>query len=583
MAHLGTYTIGGITYDRHTGRAVAGTDTVDTEFSEDFKNYYNTVNLENYNKLEDYDYDGAGDKRAQYFMNANGEQILTYGQGNSAIIPGITDGGPTEADVNENPNQLLTQPFYDFSKPNQENGNSFTQEGVDFYAGRDDYARAISNGLDQTEMPYEKWKTERLVEVEKELVEVTKEHYEKMNKTNELQVKPENLMNEKELEEAGIDIDPPQGASIKELEELINSNYRGLHSSDRFLQRLSLKNLKYPLDADYGNTQDYIQIDQFTYQPPNPEILFGGEDTIETFGNILEKGLTRQSPKERNIGLVKLPMPNDLKDSNNVAWGEDQLNAITAAAATLTAGGVNAGINILQDIIDGDQNLLQGLSSALTGSVGGLKNAFAKAKEVALDKTDGKDFQLLGRSAVGSGLLNLAGFGVSPEAILARGAGVIPNSNLQLLFNAPTLRAFRFNWKMSPRSQEEAIRINNIIRFFKQGMAVKKRKNSGAGGGSYFLATPNVFDITFRTSKTNLEITNENNAVLRIKTCACVGAAVNYTPQQMWNAYEKGQPTSCILSLEFKELEPVYNTDYEEDPFAYDDLTGFVPENAIGY
>ena len=583
MAHLGTYTIGGITYDKHTGRAVAGTDTVDTEFAEEFKNYYNTVNLENYKKLEDYDYDGAGDKRAQYFMNANGEQILTYGQGNSIIIPGITDGGPTEADVNENPNQLLTQPFYDFSKPNQENGNSFTQAGVDFYAGRNDYARAIADGLDQTEVPYEKWKTERLVEVEKELVEVTKEHYEKMKKTNELQVKPVNLMNEKELEEAGIDTDP-QGASIKELEDLINSNYRGLHSSDRFLQRLSLKNLKYPLDADYGNTQDYIQIDQFTYQPPNPEILFGGDDSIKKFGNILRSGLTRESPKERNVGLVKLPMPNDLKDSNNVAWGEDQLNAITAAAATLAAGGVNAGFNILQDIADGDQNLLQGLSSALTGSVGGLKNALDEARNV-IGKKDGsgKDFQLLARSAVGSGLLNLAGFGVSPEAILARGAGVIPNSNLQLLFNAPTLRAFRFNWKMSPRSQEEAIRINNIIRFFKQGMAVKRNKNSGAGGGSYFLATPNVFDITFRTSKTNREITNENNAVLRIKTCACVGAAVNYTPQQMWNAYEKGQPTSCILSLEFKELEPVYNTDYEEDPFAYEDLTGFVPENAVGY
>ena len=298
----------------------------------------------------------------------------------------------------------------------------------------------------------------------------------------------------------------------------------------------------------------------------------------------MQRGLTRESPKERTVGLVKLPMPNDLKDSNNVAWGEDQLNAITAAAATLSAGGVNAGFDILESIASGDQNLLQGLSQALTGTFGGLKEALAKAKEVAFAQGGtGKDLQLLGRSAVGSGLLNLAGFGVSPEAILARGAGVIPNSNLQLLFNAPTLRAFRFNWKMSPRSQEEAIRINNIIRFFKQGMAVKRNKNSGAGGGSYFLATPNVFDITFRTSKTNREITNENNAVLRIKTCACVGAAVNYTPQQMWNAYEKGQPTSCILSLEFKELEPIYNTDYEEDPFAYDDLTGFVPENAIGY
>ena len=214
-------------------------------------------------------------------------------------------------------------------------------------------------------------------------------------------------------------------------------------------------------------------------------------------------------------------------------------------------------------------------------TLGGLGGALGEVGKVL--KKDTGQAELLGRSVVGSSILNLAGFGLSPEAILARGAGIIPNSNLQLLFNAPTLRAFRFNWKMSPRSQDEAIRINNIIRFFKQGMAVKRRMGSGAGGRSYFLATPNVFDITFRTSKTNREITNENNAVLRMKTCACVGAAVNYTPQGMWNAYEKGQPTSCILSLQFKELEPVYNTDYEEDPFEYEDLTGFVPENAVGY
>lgn len=371
-----------------------------------------------------------------------------------------------------------------------------------------------------------------------------------------------------------------QGASNQELQERISVNYKGLHSSDRFLQRLSLKNLKYPLDADYGNTQDYIQINQFTYQATSPSILFGGSDSITEFGNILEKGLKMGTPKEKVVGLVKLPMPNDLTDSNNVAWGEDQLNAITAAAATLASGGVSGGLKILEDIASKDINLLQGLSQALTGSIDGLGKAAGQARTAF---ENNKDAELLGRSVLGSGLLNLAGFGLSPEAILARGAGVIPNSNLQLLFNAPTLRAFRFNWKMSPRSQEEATRINNIIRFFKQGMAVKKRKGSGAGGASYFLATPNVFDISFRTSKTNTEINNRNHSVLRMKTCACVGAAVNYTPQGMWNAYEKGQPTSSILSLQFKELEPVYNTDYEEDPFEYDDLTGFVPENAVGY
>jgi hypothetical protein len=79
---------------------------------------------------------------------------------------------------------------------------------------------------------------------------------------------------------------------------------------------------------------------------------------------------------------------------------------------------------------------------------------------------------------------------------------------------------------MSPRSQEEAIRINNIIRFFKQGMAAKKMSLSGVPD-NYFLGTPNIFDISFKTSKTNREITNTNHSVLRIKTCACVGASVN--------------------------------------------------------
>ena len=270
--------------------------------------------------------------------------------------------------------------------------------------------------------------------------------------------------------------------ATQSLEDTITKDYRGLHSTDRFLQRLSLKNLKYPIDADYGNTQDYIQINQFTYKATSEEILFPtGENTVfEQFGLTLTQGLKMGSQKEKHIGLVKLPMPNDLTDSNNVAWGEDQLNAITAAAATLTAGGVDSGIKFLEEIASGDKGLLSAAGELLTGG----QDAFGKIIAELKDAARGPDAQLLGRSVVGSGILNLAGFGLSPEAILARGAGIIPNSNLQLLFNAPTLRAFRFNWKMSPRSQDEAIRINNIIRFFKQGMAVKRRMGSGAGGRS---------------------------------------------------------------------------------------------------
>ena len=366
----------------------------------------------------------------------------------------------------------------------------------------------------------------------------------------------------------------------------LQSQLKKLQKTDSILQRLSLRNLKYPIDADYGNTQDYVQIDQFTYQAVNPSIVFpqkkAGENAFDAGGreasNTILYGLDRTSPKNITIGNVRLPMPNQLNDSNNVAWGEDQLNALTAAAATLGAGGLQQGIDFIEDIADGK---IRGFDiiGKLLGGAGDAGKSLLGFLEQAKSQPNSN---LLARSVVGSSLLNLAGFGLSPEAILARGAGVIPNANLELLFNAPALRAFRFDWKMSPRSQEEAIRINNIIRFFKQGMAAKKMSLDGRVS-NYFLGTPNIFDISFKTSKKNTEITNTNNSVLRIKTCACVSAAVNYTPQGMWNAYEKGQPTSCILSLQFKELEPIYNTDYEEDPFEYDNMIGAVPADAVGY
>ena len=532
-------------------------------------NTYQEVNLNPYSQVQDNDNGGFFDKRTKLFTNSKGEGILTFGDG-------FIFKAPDEEFVNKNSNRPV--PLYDFQNPNKPNGDSFTSTGKDFYAGRDDYARAIGDGLNQTENPYDKWQKERLIAIENELKSVMVADCKRRNKSEENTVCSPLITSQYEPPaptELGIDLDKVQ------------ANFKKIQPTDTLLQRLSLRNLKYPVDADYGNTQDYIQINQFTYQGVNPSVLFPQKKDGETdfdaskriAGDTLLNGLERISPKNHHIGLVKLPMPNQLNDSNNVAWGEDQLNALTAAAATLGAGALEQGIQFTENLLNGKYE----------GPFDFLQQVFGSAQKDGLALVDflkkaskDQDANLLARSAVGSSLLNLAGFGISPETILARGAGVIPNSNLELLFNAPALRAFRFDWKMSPRSHEESIRINNIIRFFKQGMAAKKMSIDGSAS-NYFLGTPNVFDIAFKTSKTNREITNTNHSVLKIKTCACVGAAVNYTPQGMWNAYEKGQPTSCILSLQFKELEPIYSTDYEEDPFEYDNLIGAVPADAVGY
>ena len=354
---------------------------------------------------------------------------------------------------------------------------------------------------------------------------------------------------------------------------------------DHIIQKLALRNLIYPIDADY-NTQDYMQINQFTYKPINKGIFFPKEGEEAGVFDILTNGVENESAKEKHLGLVKLPMPNQLQDSNNVAWGQDQLNAITAAAAAGVFDVTGDALNVIRGLATGQTNFQQIVDMVKTRAgnfAGNLEDAARGAQGVA----GSNNAAMLAQSAVGSFLLNVAQFGVTPETALARGAGVVPNSNMQLLFNAPTLREFTFNWRFTPRSQEEATRVKNIIRFFKQGMAVKKGNRTKSGSSkSFFLGTPNIFDIHFKTARTGrYQILDRNDSVMRIKTCALTGVAVNYTPEGMWNAYEKGMPTSMLLSLRFGELEPIFDTDYEEDPFKYESSYegGAVPIDAIGY
>ena len=375
---------------------------------------------------------------------------------------------------------------------------------------------------------------------------------------------------------------------------------------DNIIRKLHLRNLTYPLDADFGNSQDYMQINQFTYRPPNKGLFFRNdvsEDEQTTFDNILTKGVSTGAPRlaEDFLGLVKLPMPNSLADSNNVSWGADQLNALTAAVSSAVFGATDN----LADAFFGEKGVFDSEDFKKAGNfgkarqiIGGFGNAVTddqfikKVREVFQSATtQGTNLNVLGRTLAGSALLNAAQFGISPETVLARGQGVVPNNNLALLFNSPTLREFTFTWKLTPRSREEAIRVNNIIRFFKQGMAPKKDVNSQSGASSYFLGTPNVFDLSFRTTKKGVDNfffdgDDRNHSVVRIKTCACTGCAVNYTPDGMWNAYERGQPVSLTMSLRFSELEPIFDTDYDENEFNYSpnrkDLLP-VPINAVGY
>ena len=328
--------------------------------------------------------------------------------------------------------------------------------------------------------------------------------------------------------------------------------------------------LNYPNDAIYsgdstGYNQDHVRITQYTYKPPRASMVKtnAGEKSYKA----ATLGSERTSALKDYLGMVKMPMPSDVSDANNVSWGEDTMNNISAALTGFV--GANMGASAGAKIGGGIFGALTGMEGSGDAAVTALFGADSILGGGLADLMKGPSGEMV-KSALQSRILAGQGVQVSPESILARGLGVVPNANLELLFKSPTLREFQFNWKMTPRSREEAKTVRNIIRFFKQGMAARKLSGK-AGMRSLWLGTPNVFHVQYKTNE-ELDIEGVN----KIKTCAVTGCAINYTPDGVWSAYEDGQPTSTVMTLRMQELEPVYDTDYTtnvmEDKLFNDDI-----------
>ena len=333
------------------------------------------------------------------------------------------------------------------------------------------------------------------------------------------------------------------------LNDITNLNFNSKNEEDLFAGSANSGFLKYPIDI-LENQQDTLQITMYRYQPPAGNLF---TDPTFNIPEIFIKGLQRNSALKKTIATVVLPIPSGIQDNNAISWGDDTMNSMTAAV----------GANVNRDPLTAGVGLagLGALSSTTGIPTGGLAQLLMLASAAGY----GTNYQALMnnqqvKAAITSALLKGGGFELPAETILARGFGIVPNSNMELLFQGPTLRSFGFNWRMSPRSKEEARNVKRIIRMFKQGSAPRKlNSQSGAGAASLFLGTPNVFKLSYKTG--NDEISGLN----KFKICALINMSVVYAPDGQWAAYDKGQPVSLTMSLNFQEIEPVYESDYQED------------------
>ena len=144
-----------------------------------------------------------------------------------------------------------------------------------------------------------------------------------------------------------------------------------------------------------------------------------------------------------------------------------------------------------------------------------------------------------------------AATGSDAGALLSRAKGVIMNPNMELLFKKPQLRPFNFTFKLAPRSRKEAMTVINIIRTFKQSMAPIRSESN------LFLRTPHTYRLQYMSRGKVHPYLN------MFKECALTNLNMKYTPDGNYSTYEDGVMTAYEMTMQFKELEPVFNDDYE--------------------
>ena len=327
------------------------------------------------------------------------------------------------------------------------------------------------------------------------------------------------------------------GGSLIEIEDKyfnadINVNIKGRNA------RTQYGHYCYPEDIKNDRTQDRIK---FTMK-------YSKGTRIQT---ATEAGVKIFERREQKIkGSVTLPIQSGIKDQNSVRWNGSALNA-------LQAFGAGAALNLFDKAKGGAP--IQEVSDAATG-------IFSKAAGFLRDGTAGSD----ARTAIN---VYLAQQAVGTQNLLSRTAGAIVNPNVEMLFDAPALRPFSFQFRMSPRDEDEAAQVRSIIAFFKQGMSVK------TSSSNVFLKAPNIFDIKYITYNDDKEI--HHPSINRIKRCALLAAEVDYTPDNSYMTYDdpRRTMTSYGITLQFNELDPIYEDDYDELGFTNSTNTA----NEIGY
>ena len=240
----------------------------------------------------------------------------------------------------------------------------------------------------------------------------------------------------------------------------------------------------------------------------------GAGSLYQSHKDRIKVGIQRPPTKRLHTAVV-MYMPAQVSTSYSAQYTDTEMGTVTGAALDAydsmvesnVGGAVNALAGVLPDVAKNINNLLLITAGALPG-FGGLK----EASEIR--------------------------------------RGFITSNRMELAFKGIDKRSFQYDFKMIPKSEEEAKEIRDIIKAFKVNMLPEYLGDDVAGRS---LTIPNTFDIEYIWNGA------ENNFLHKIATCFLQSMNVTYGGDR-YKTYsgingDGAPPIETTISLTFKEID----------------------------
>ena len=298
--------------------------------------------------------------------------------------------------------------------------------------------------------------------------------------------------------------------------------------------------VRFPHDMLIGEADDFVMFDFYDYKPPfQDKVSPDGKVVNQTLQQYNATAFSAEYFKDKAYPQIMLYMPQDISDTFAAKWEGKKFGAISTGM--IAAAGQTGNVKKLQETAKTTANAL------------------------------GKKGQVEAAASIVSGLANkITGDSISAGDLFGGISGVARNPNVEVLFQSMELRTFDLTFKLAPFDDQDALRIESIIKIFKQAMLPQYSLDSDTkvfgyeGKGALqagFIQVPKVCAVNFMRGA------ERNRFLPRYKMCAITDVSVNYTPDNVYATFNRNMPVSTELKLSFMETKLVFSEDVDERGF----------------